>query len=185
MDIKIVNYIPQEDINYILYIYETGLLPYELTKIGSGYSAEVFKYKNYAIKAYEDEGFYDGEILEKFQDNDLFPKLYFYNDFFMVTEYLEIVDAYSYFERNVDIQTNALEIYNYCYEKGYVPYDIHDSNVVVTKDDKLKIIDVGSFKTFTNTDLENILTESLLGVRNDYIELDNIIEHVKRPPIAI
>lgn len=185
MDIKVVNPIPQEDINFIINVFESGLIPYELKQIGIGYSAQVFRYKNYAIKAYEDEGFYDGEILENFQDNDLFLKLYFYSDEIMVTEYLDIIPAYEYYERNVNIKVSASEIYNYCYDKGYVPYDIHDENVVVTSDDKLKIIDVGSFRKFTDAELENVVTEALLGTRNDYSELDNIIKHVKQPPIAI
>lgn len=181
MEIKVVNPIPKEDIDFIMNYDNINKLP----QIGSGYSAQVFRYKNYAIKAYEDEGFRDGEILEEFQDNDLFPKLYFYNDEVMVTEYLEIMDAYDYFERNVDIKVNASEIYDYCYDKGYIPYDIHDENVVVTSDDKLKIIDVGAFRKLTDRELENVVTEALLGTRNDFSELENIIEHVKRPPIAI
>lgn len=177
MDIKIINPIPQEDINFILNIYENGLLPYELECIGEGCQAEVFRYKNYAIKTYN-----DGHILEKLQDNDLFPKLYFYTDDFMVTEYLEITDAYDYFERNVDIWTDAFEVFRYCLSKSLIPYDIHDSNVVVTSDDKLKIIDVGSFVTYGN--LYN-LDRAIEKYKNDYIELDNIINHVRRPPIAI
>jgi serine/threonine protein kinase len=186
MDIKVINPIPQEDIDNILYHYNNGFE--HLEQIGMGYSAQVFRYKNYAIKAYEDEGFRDGEILENFQDNPLFPKLYFYNDDkLMVTEYLDIINAYDYFERNVNIGISALEIFDYCYKKGYIPCDIHDDNVVITNKDELKIIDVGSFQKWYGPEhytIHNILMTKVHH-RNDYIELDNIIEHVKRPPIAI
>lgn len=180
MDIKVINPIPQEDINFLVNLFESGLLPYELEKIGEGAQAEVYRYKNYAIKDYSNCGI-DGTILEKLQDNDLFLKLYFYNEDFMVTEYLEITNAYEYYDRNVNINFTAFDIFKYCHKKNLIPYDIHDENVVITKDDKFKIIDVGSFKKNYNSSLDDILKE----VCHDYSELDNIIEHVKRPPIAI
>jgi serine/threonine protein kinase len=180
MDITVVNPIPQNDIDEILSSYNKGFNG--LKVIGQGYSAQVLKYKNYAIKAYEDEGFSDGEILENFQDNDLFPKLYFYNEYFMVTEFLSIIPAYQYFERNIGIEHDAEEIFKYCWQKGFKIQDIHDENVVVTLDDKLKIIDVGMFKRiYGNPSLGQIIKES----STDFIELGNIIEHIKRPPIAI
>jgi hypothetical protein len=185
MNNKVINQIPQEDINEIMVSYYNNFN--DLKQIGFGFSAQVFKYKNYAIKAYEDEGFNDGKILENFQDNDLFLKLYFYNEYFMVTEYLEKINAYSYFERNVDVFMDAYEIYKYCYNRGYIPYDIHDENVVVTDKDELKIIDVGCFsKTIypEHYTIHNILLADK-NLRSDYTELDNIINHVKRPPIAI
>ena len=181
MDIKVVNPIPQEDINFIINTFQFGLIPYEFKKIGHGFSAEVFRYKNYAIKVFEDEGFYDGEILENFQDNELFPKLYFYNEDIMVTEHLNIVNAYQYFERNLQVPS-ADEICKYCLDKGFLIGDIHDENVVVTLDEKLKIIDVGAFK---KTGCNLSLGQAVQAVYMDYIELGNIIEHIKRPPIAI
>lgn len=184
MDIKIINPIPQEDLFYIREQFEKEF--YDLEIIGSGCQATVYKYKNYAIKDYSDNG-YDGPILEKLQGNELFPKLYGYNGDFMITEYLNITDAYKYYERNVDIEYTAFDIYEYCYKKGIIPYDIHDENVVVTNDDKLKIIDVGSFKKYIGPKhytIHNILMTDIDN-RNEYIELDNIINHVKRPPIAI
>jgi hypothetical protein len=182
MDIKIVNHIPQNDINFIINMFEYGLVPYDLELIGSGYSASVYRYKNYAIKAYEDEGFMDGQILENFQDNDLFLKLYFYSEEFMVTEYLDIIPAYQYYDKDININFNAKDIFEYCLHKGYKVADIHDENVVVTKDGKFKIIDVGTFrKACNNVSLQNIINSS----QYDYNELQHIINHVKIPPIAI
>lgn len=183
MDITVVNPIPQEDINSIISIFEFGVRNnISLELIGTGYSAQVFRYKNYAIKAYEDEGFIDGQILENFQDNDLFLKLYFYCDEFMVTEYLDIVPAYQYYDKDISIDFNAKDIFKYCLMKGYKVADIHDENVVVTKDSKLKIIDVGTFrKVKNNVLLQNIINSS----QYDYLELQHIIDFVKIPPIAI
>lgn len=181
MDIKVINSIPQEDYNYIMSIYERlGNFHNVLEELGSGCQATVYRFKNYAIKDYSECGF-DGRILEKLQDSELFPKLYFYNEDFMVYEYIEHVPAYKYYERNVDINISAIDIFKYCYEKNIVPYDIHDDNVVVTKDDKLKIIDVGSFQNKIEKPLEWYIEQE----PNEFIELDNIINHVKRPPIAI
>lgn len=181
MHIEIINSIPIEDIDSILNSYNKKFNDLEL--IGVGYSAQVFKYKNYAIKAYEEDDFCDGNILKNFQDNNLFPKLYFYNSIFMVTEYLKITNAYKYFEKNVDVNIDAYDIYKYCYEKNYAPYDIHDENIVVTNKDELKIIDVGNFFQINKNiiSLEEIIKNNNL----EYSELNNIINHVKRPPIAI
>jgi serine/threonine protein kinase len=181
----VINPIPQEDINFINNIVDSGLAPYELEVIGTGYSAIVYRYKDYAIKVFEeDDCFFDGEILQNFQDNEIFLKLYFYSNSLMVTEYLDIQNAYEYYEKNVDIKYSALDIFEYCYNKGYIISDIHDENVIVTKDDKLKIIDVGSFNKLydnNNYSLENVLAKNSA----DYSELDCIINHVKIPPIAI
>lgn len=181
MGIKVINPTPQEDINYITNLFEHGLISYELAKIGHGFSADVYRYKDYAIKVFEDEGFYDGEILENFQDNELFPKLYFYNEEIMVTKYYDIIPAYQYYERNINTPS-AEDICKYCWKKGYIIGDIHDENVVVTLNDKLKIIDVGAFKKI-HGDIS--LSQAISKIQLDFIELGNIIEHVKRPPIAI
>jgi serine/threonine protein kinase len=180
MNNKVINQIPQEDINEIMVSYYNNFN--DLKQIGFGFSAQVFKYKNYAIKAYEDEGFNDGKILENFQDNDLFLKLYFYNEYFMVTEYLEIIPAYKYFERNIDINYTAKDIFQYCREKGFIINDVHDDNVIITSNDKLKIIDVGCFRELYKP---YTLDEIVCSNYSDYTELENIINHVKRPPIAI
>lgn len=186
MSIKIINPIPKEDLDFIKKEYRKNNFRH-LVEIGAGSQGTVYRYKNYAIKDYSFSGAYDGKILEQLQDNDLFPKLYFYNANFMVTEYLEITNAYKYYERNVEVNYTAFDIYEYCYKKDFIPYDIHDENVVITKDDKIKIIDVGCFKKYygpKHYTVHNMLMTNI-DYRNEYIELDNIINHVKRPPIAI
>lgn len=172
MDIKIVNPIPQDDIDTILK--HLSLEFHDLEFIGSGCQGTVYKYKDYAIKWCE--GHRDGKILQLFQDNPLFLKLYFYNDDIMVTEYLDAINAYGYYDKNVELDINANYIFDYCHSKGYIPYDIHDENIIVTNDDRLKIIDVGGFLTLSN---------HMLSTDREFEELDNIITHVKRPKIVI
>lgn len=180
MDIKLINPTPQEDIDYITDLYMNDTFYNQLETIGSGSMGEVFRYKNYAIKWGEDLN--DGKILEQFQDSNLFPKLYFYHDDFIVMEYLEITHGYRYFERNVDIDFEGIDIFKYCYEKGYIPYDIHEENVIVTNNDEMKIVDVGSFiPVYSKLELEYYLSRNA----KELSELDNIINHIKRPPIAI
>lgn len=181
MHIEVVNPIPQEDIDYIIQKFQDDFEG--LKVLGSGCQATVYGYKNYAIKDYSECG-YDGVILAKLQDSELFPKLYCYNRDFMVCEYIEHVSSYKYYERNVDLNISAIDIFKYCYSKNIIPYDIHDDNVVVTKDDKLKIIDVGSFQNRMSK-LEKPLEWYIEQEPQEFIELDNIINHVKRPPIAI
>jgi hypothetical protein len=178
MDYKLINSVPSEDIEYILYMIKNDLLD-RLKLLGSGAGGEVYEYKNYAIK-YAEEGIRDGEILEKFQDNPLFLKLYFYGDEFMVTEKIDIIDAFEYYDRDIEVDFTAEEFFKLCESKGYMPYDLHDSNVIVSNDE-LKIIDVGAF-----CNLENHGINFLEMERNREIErLSSIIWHVKMPPIAI
>lgn len=181
MKYTIVNPIPKEDIKYLITNYneEAGFSSI-LPEIGSGNQSSVYKYKNYAVKDYYEAG-YDGPILEKLQDNPLFPKLYFYTDRFMVVEYLEIIEAYKYYEKNVDIKMSAIDIFEYCYNKGIIPRDIHDENAIVTLNDEFKIIDVGNFGKVGTKDLDSIILEEKI----DFVELDNIINHIKVPPIVI
>lgn len=185
MDFKIINPIPKEDLIYISYLLKENIISEDLKHIGSGASADVYKYKNYAIKLFDecDDDNSDGIILEKLQDIKIFPKLYFYNNEIMVTEYYHHVPAYDYFERNVDISYTHEDIFRMCYNKGYMPYDIHDENVVITNKDELKFIDVGNFRSIKVT--SNFYKSLDKWSRLEMIELGKIIDHVKRPSIAI
>jgi hypothetical protein len=171
MEYKMINSVPPEDREYILYLIKNNLLD-RLNLLGEGSQGSVYEYKNYAIKY--GECLNDGKILEKFQDNPLFIKLYFYGEDFIVTEKLEITNAYEYYDRDIEINYTAEDIFNYCRAKGHTPYDIHDENVVIANN-QLKIIDVGAFGVFFADDEEEHQIE----------ELNNIILHVKMPPIAI
>lgn len=177
-DYKIINPISIFDIKAINIFHKIKFKGLE--KIGEGLHGKVYKYKNYAIKWAEDH--IDGKILSLFQDNTLFPKLYFYNDDFLVMEYIDIKEksTYDYFEKNIEINYSAYDIFKYCYSKGYIPYDIHDENVIVAED-RLKIIDVGCFRPhYGKESLPSIILDS-----DDFTELNNIINHVKTPNIAI
>lgn len=182
MKYKVINPIPKEDIKFLIKSYNAEGFGFHniLEEIGSGNQSIVYKYKNYAIKDYHECG-YDGPILEQLQDNNIFPKLYFYTECFMVIEYLDIINAYEYYERNININQSAIDIFEYCYNKGIIPRDIHDENAIVTTNDEFKIIDVGSFGKVGNKDLDSIILEEKI----DFVELDNIINHIKMPPMII
>lgn len=180
MDNKIINPMPTEDIDNIMSHYNSNFENLEL--IGEGTDSEIFKYKKYAIKFQSNLN--DGKILKKLQDNDLFIKLYFYNEEFMVTELLDnFNNGYEYYERNVETPC-AEYIFDYCINRGYIPYDLHDENVIVTKDDKLKIIDVGAFIDIHDLS-KSLFDKFIKAAQYDLDELKKIIEHVKKPKIAI
>lgn len=150
----IVNDIPQHDLDYIKYLLEEQRFKDELKFAGSGAFGSVYRYKNYAIKVYEDEE--DGEILHKLQGIDCYLKLFCYMpDEMMVTEFLDdYKDACDYFMGGMkldpeEIKEKIKQIFHETYKRGISPRDLHAGNImfnIETKD--FKIVDVGKFRKY-------------------------------------
>lgn len=150
----IVNEIPQHDLDYIKYLLEEQRFKTELKFIDEGAFGKVYRYKNYAIKVYEDEE--DGEILHKLQGIDCYLKLFCYMpDEMMVTEFLEdYEDACDYFMGGMkldpeEIKEKIKQIFHETYKRGISPRDLHAGNImfnIETKD--FKIVDVGKFRKY-------------------------------------
>ena len=150
----VVNEIPQHDLDYIKYLLEEQRFKKELKFIDAGAFGQVYRYKNYAIKTYEDEE--DGEILHKLQGLDCYLKLFCYMpDEMMVTEFLEdYKDACDYFMGGMkldpeEIREKIKQIFHETYKRGFSPRDLHAGNImfnIETKD--FKIVDVGKFRKY-------------------------------------
>jgi len=125
--------------------------------IGDGKSGHVVQYKDYpyAIKLFKDDAkeTNDAFILNSLQHSNFFPTLFAYQEHsFMITELVEGKTIYQIDEKNGSL----LAEYEPYIEKaelaarkvGLIPSDIHLNNLMIDeKTGKLKIIDVGNFKT--------------------------------------
>lgn len=169
----IVNEIPQHDLDYIKYLLEEQKFKTELKFIDEGAFGKVYRYKNYAIKVYEDEE--DGEILHKLQGIDCYLKLFCYMpDEMMVTEFLEdYEDACDYFMGGMkldpeEIREKIKQIFHETYKRGISPRDLHAGNImfnIETKD--FKIVDVGKFRKYVRV---RGIVSSLYEVLEDTIK---------------
>lgn len=179
-----VNSMPLEDIEFIIDVFEKECDDYKCDLIdilGEGSFARVYSYKNYAIKYYIDDCNMDGKILEEIGNSQWFPKLYFYNDNFMVVEKIDGINVedlmydsnYNYsnydFEPISD-ETVDKELYPLLNEKGYIPGVIHSENVMITPEGRLVIVDVGLFKEYHKTISYLNDCESEIGLIKYYIK---------------
>lgn len=164
---KIVNLMPQEDIDYIIKLLEHRAFDTELIKIGEGTFGEVYKYKDYAIKVYQDE--LDGEILEKLQGNIMFLKLYMYiPDELMVTELLENYYPVEEHPHTLNYSLLYKIIYKYAFNKGFKPYDLHGDNILINKFMQIKVVDVGNFRKHKYDNITDYFINEPL-YRDDFI----------------
>lgn len=127
----------------------------KLEKLGTGSFGEVRAYKNYAIKIVDEGDMLDGEILKNLQSVENVPRLYaIVDDNAMITELIDgcTVSEYEHIGRennfvnpsfNIVFEETLKDILH----KGYLPYDLHSSNVMIKSDTGLPvIIDVGLFE---------------------------------------
>lgn len=153
----------QEDINNIIKFFSEKSYKQHCELIGTGETSEVWRYKDYAIKVY-DNPFHIGEdfeFLKRLQHLTHFPKVYMNIECELcVMEYIEgdtLEERLHDYEYGISetIPTEISDIINKVLEEDIVPMDIHASNIIITPNGQLKLIDVGSFY-----DMEGAVTSS-------------------------
>lgn len=157
INVEVVNDIPQEDLDYIVNLYEHGNLG-GLDFLGKGEYGYVYGYKNYAIKKIYDtdpHGSADARVLKDISHLDSVVTLYAVIDnYTLITERIEGRTLRNYMEISTDNPLNlgedTLEQFNEALmdiiQLGYTPWDMHGDNIMVDKDGNIKIVDVGFFK---------------------------------------
>lgn len=153
--IEIVNPIPQDDLDFITQKFMDDELS-DLMTLGKGSYGKVYGYKDYAIKKIFDVTITknkDIEVLKDISHLKCIPTLYATIDNkLLISErvYGKTVERYSsethnpynIDERILDDWHNALFS---IIREGYSPDDLHENNVMISKDGELKIVDVGWF----------------------------------------
>lgn len=171
-ELVIVNPIPLEDIENIKNGFFCDFDNDKFKVIGSGSFSTVYSYKNYAIKHFTEEVCDDGRILKSIGESKWFPKVFMYNDNFMVVEKIDGINVDWLIERSSSNEysdyifeeianESILELTNLLNEKRYYASDIHGDNIMITKEGRMVIVDVGLFSPFFYEENEQIQTNEL------------------------
>lgn len=160
--VEMVNPIPQDDLVFMLSQIKKGHRELknlgELEFLGGGMYGAVFAYKNYAIKisrSSNSEDFKDGEILKNLQHVKSIVKLYaIVEHVAIITERVVGMTVEKYLYRG-DKEKFISPLYTEVYEdglkeiafSGYMVNDLHNENVLISKETGLPlIVDVGMFR---------------------------------------
>jgi predicted Ser/Thr protein kinase len=137
-------------------------MPPELVLAGKGRSAYVFKYKDGShIKAlkvffpeFQEIAKKEADIYQMLSGSKYYPKLYETGDSYLVIDYIE---GYTFFDclmKGIPISEDLIyevdEALDEARNKGLNPSDIHLRNLIMTKDKKLRVIDVARFTQTTS-----------------------------------
>lgn len=140
--------------------------------LGKGVECKAYSYKDICIKDYGDEheAIRQLESWKKCGKSKLFPKIYGIKGRYLIMEriygeLMEHVDDDEYLELAREELTKFAKEQ---VEKGIMPYDLHPCNVMITNDEKIKIIDVGYFSTLEEEELGE--EEALYSLNEDYEE---------------
>ncbi|KHE67679.1 serine/threonine protein kinase [Halobacillus sp. BBL2006] len=129
--------------------------PKQLQWIGQGRSAVVFKVEdtNHAVKVFYPRfqalAEKEAEVYRKLSNHDFFPRLIMEGEGFLVLEYVEGITFYDCLVQGIAITPDMVlkvdEALDFARKKGLNPSDIHLKNMMLTKENEVKIIDVVRF----------------------------------------
>lgn len=128
----------------------------ELTLIGSGRSAYVFKIRGSSrvlkvfYPPFEEIATKEAEIYQSLEGSSYYPTLYDYGENYLVIDHIEgltlfecLVHGREMNECHVEQIDEALRVAR---ERGLNPSDIHLHNIIITPTDEVKLIDVARFR---------------------------------------
>ncbi|PKG21625.1 protein kinase family protein [Niallia nealsonii] len=128
----------------------------DLQLIGKGRSAYCFKIKHTDVclkvffEKYEHLAKEEGEIYETVKGIPYFPKVYEIGKNYLVMDYIEGTTLFDCLIEGIVISENHIKETDYAIslskEKGLNPSDIHLKNIILTKDNGIKIIDLARFR---------------------------------------
>ncbi|MGM0873228.1 MAG: protein kinase family protein [Bacillota bacterium] len=128
----------------------------ELVQIGTGRSACVFKIKgtNKVIKVFPPQFIHiaqiESDIYRMLTDIDYFPTIYETGPNFLTMDYIKGETLFSCLNKGIPIDVKHIKevdhILDLVRKAGLNPSDIHLRNIIITPDNKIKMIDVARFK---------------------------------------
>lgn len=131
--------------------------PAELELCGKGRSAYVFLYKKdgkkMALKvffpSYQHIARKEAAIYEKLSGSSYYPEIYESGDQYILMEYIKGYTFYECLTKGIPIKKQMIEqvddALEEAREKGLNPSDIHLRNLILTKEGRIRVIDVARF----------------------------------------
>lgn len=128
--------------------------------IGEGVHGQVYKKdEQTCIKKFKKEELFDehlveieARLLKKLEENRIFPKYHRHGSDFIEMEYIEGKTLNKVFNMNgklpSDWESKIREAFYYCLEKQIIIKDFHCGNVMVTTENEIRLVDVGSYEEF-------------------------------------
>ncbi|PTM56929.1 protein kinase domain-containing protein [Desmospora activa] len=140
--------------------------------LGEGLSGRVYEYENFAVKVFKEDGSEndDYRMLNRLHHHSAFPTLHYYEDRFMLMDKCDGTTLARERESGDGLKdayfTQIEQVVEECYQVGIIPRDLHLNNVMVDRDNRIKIVDVGRFvHTDQSEDYKERLTEDLQDLK--------------------
>ena len=128
----------------------------ELELIGIGRSAYAFKIRttNKVLKVFfspfEQVAREEAEIYKTLIDNPFYPSLYDSGDNYLVIDYIAGNTLFNCLVKGIPITSGHIseidKALSYATERGLNPSDIHLRNILITPENRIKLIDVARFR---------------------------------------
>ncbi|WP_042347529.1 protein kinase domain-containing protein [Bacillus massiliigorillae] len=139
----------------------------DLEQIGTGRSACVFRIKNtnIVIKVFAPRfkhiALEEAEIYKKLAHIHYFPEIYETGRNYIVMDYIEGETLFDCLNKGIAIEEQQVhtidEVLQLARQTGLNPSDIHLRNIIITSDNKVKLIDVARFKQTKKCEMWNDL----------------------------
>lgn len=168
-------FVDSEAIEYVQSLLISNKINDKLPTLGEGLSGKVYGLEDYAVKVYKDDYSENDDylMLSKLQGHSAFPTLHYREDQFMVVDQVNgftLAQALHAGEKISESTYEQIErCVEDCYKDGIIARDLHMNNIMLDKDGKVKIIDVGRFFYTNNKE------EYFDSIQED---LDNIQYHM-------
>ncbi|TCS96602.1 hypothetical protein [Hazenella coriacea] len=146
----------QGTIEYLREIVASGKMQDHHPLLGEGLSGQVYEFENYAVKVFKEKYSENDDfiMLNHLHNHSGFPNLHYKEEQFMVVDKVSgytLGQALKSGDSLNDEIFRQIEVYvEDCYRDGIIAHDLHLNNIMIDKDNHIKIIDVGRFFYTTN-----------------------------------
>lgn len=149
-----------------------GQIQNQCRLLGEGLSGRVYEYENYAVKVFKEDGSENDDylVLNRLRHHSAFPTLHYHEDRFMVMDKCDGTTLAQERESGDGLKDAHFlqieQVVGECYQAGIIPQDLHLNNLMVDRDNRIKIVDVGRFiHTDQHEAYKERLTEDLQDLK--------------------
>lgn len=140
-----------EAIEHLREMITNGKMPDHYSLLGEGLSGQVYEFENYAVKVFKEDYSENDDfiMLNHLHNHPSFPTLHYKEEQFMVVDKVSgytLGQALKSGDQLSEKTFRQIEMYvEDCYKEAIIPHDLHLNNIMIDKENQVKIIDVGRF----------------------------------------